>query len=100
MMSLLSATSHANGLAAGQKNASELLSNVSTMGTDFEVAEECSRYSECSTYEAVYGPLVFDIEYRAQDYQTGCTQHAEISIILRDLDLSPAGTSSYVYQGC
>ncbi len=100
MMALLSSTSHTNGLAVGQKNATELLGSASTMGTDFEVAEECNRYSECDSYKAVYGNLVFDIEYRTQDFQTGCSQHPELSIILRDIDLSPAGSTGYVYQGC
>jgi hypothetical protein len=70
------------------------------MGTDFEVAEECSRYNECGSYQAVYGNLVFDIEYRTQDFQSGCSQHPELSIILRDIDLSPASAAGYVYQGC
>jgi len=99
-MALLSAAAHSAGLAIAQKNSVELLGNAATMGTDFAVAEECNRYSECTEYQAVYGNLVFVIEYRQQDFQTGCTQHPELSIVLRDLNVSPAGSSGYVYQGC
>jgi hypothetical protein len=99
-MALLSATAHQNGLAIAQKNSSELLGSAGAMGTDFAVVEECNRYSECDTYTAVYGNLVFVIEYRAQDFQVGCSAYPELSIVLRDLDVSTPSSSSYVYQGC
>ena len=100
MMALLSATAHANGLALAQKNSTELLGNVAEMGTDFAIAEECNRYDECADYQAVYGNLVFDVEYQSQDFQKGCTDHPELSIVLRDPNVSPAGLPGYVYQGC
>lgn len=99
-MALLSAVAHANGLAVGQKNSVELLGNAGEMGTDFAVAEECNRYSECDAYQAVYGNRVFVIEYRSQDFQAGCTNHPELSIVLRDLDVSTPASSTYVYDGC
>ena len=99
-MAQLSAAAHANGLAIAQKNSSELLGSVGAMGTDFAVVEECNRYSECDTYTAAYGNLVFIIEYRAQDFQTGCSKYPQLSIVLRDLNVSTPGSSSYVYQGC
>jgi hypothetical protein len=99
-MALLSAGAHANGLAVGQKNSVELLGNASEMGTDFAVAEECNRYNECDAYQTVYGNRVFVIEYRSQDFQTGCTNHPELSIVLRDLDVSTPTSSTYVYDGC
>jgi hypothetical protein len=99
-MALLSAIAHQNGLAIAQKNSSELVGSVAAMGTDFAVVEECNRYSECDTYTAVYGNLVFIIEYRTQDFQAGCNKYPELSIVLRDLDVSTPSSSSYVYQGC
>ena len=99
-MALLSAVAHQNCLAIAQKNSSELVGSKAAMGTDFAVVEECNRYSECGTYTAVYGNLVFIIEYRAQDFQVGCTTYPELSIVLRDLNVSTPSSSSYVYQGC
>jgi hypothetical protein len=99
-MALLSSTAHQNGLAIAQKNSSELLGSVATMGTDFAVVEECNRYSECDTFKSAYGNLVFIVEYRLQDFQTGCSKYPELSIVLRDVNVSTPGSSSYVYQGC
>ena len=99
-MALLSAIAHQNGLAIAQKNSSELVGSAAAMGTDFAVVEECNRYSECDTYTAVYGNLVFIIEYRTQDFQVGCSTYPELSIVLRDLNVSTPSSSSYVYQGC
>jgi hypothetical protein len=100
MMALLSAVAHSNGLAIAQKNSSELLPNVETMGTDFAVVEECNRYSECDSYQAAYGNLLFLIEYRQQDFTKGCSDYPNLSIVLRDLNVSPVGSAGYVYQGC
>jgi hypothetical protein len=99
-MALLSSAAHASGLAIAQKNSGELLGSISSMGTDFAVVEECNRYSECDQFQAAYGNLVFIIEYRQQDFQKGCTAYPELSIVLRDLNVSSPGSSGYVYQGC
>ncbi|HEY5958134.1 MAG TPA: endo alpha-1,4 polygalactosaminidase [Polyangiaceae bacterium] len=99
-MTLLSNAAHTSGLAIAQKNSSELLGSVATMKTDFAVVEECNRYSECDQYQAAYGNLVFIIEYRQQDFQKGCSAYPELSIVLRNLDVSAPGSSGYVYQGC
>jgi len=99
-MQLLASAAHAHGLAIAQKNSSDLLDRVAQLGTDFAVAEECNRYDECADYQAAYGNLVFVIGYRPQDFQKGCTNFPELSIVLRDLDVSTPGSSSYVYQGC
>jgi hypothetical protein len=100
LMALLSTMAHQNGLAISQKNASDLLGSVAMMGTDFAVVEECNRYSECEAYTAAYGNLVFIVEYRQQDFQTGCTKYPQLSIVLRDLELSTPASGGYVYQGC
>lgn len=99
-MKLLSDVGHQAGLAMGQKNSTELVSKAKDMGTDFAVAEECNRYSECGDYKAGYGDLVFVIEYRDQDFTAGCKAYPELSIVRRDVDVSKPGSASYVYQGC
>ncbi|MCP5066366.1 MAG: endo alpha-1,4 polygalactosaminidase [bacterium] len=99
-MSLLSATAHGAEIAIAQKNSTEIADRQAEMGTDFVVAEECNRWSECDDYKAVYGDLVFVIEYRQQDFDAGCSGYPELSIVLRDLNLVTPGNGSYVYDGC
>jgi Glycoside-hydrolase family GH114 len=99
-MKLISDVGHKAGLAMGQKNSTELLGDRSAMGTDFAVAEECNRYSECGDYQAVYGDLVFIIEYRDQDFTAGCKDFPGLSIVRRDVNVSTPGSASYVYKGC
>jgi len=99
-MQLLAGTAHLAGLAIAQKNSTELLPRRAEMGTDFAVAEECNRYSECGDYSDAYGDLVFVIEYRQQDFDIGCTEHENLSIVLRDLDLVDPSSGAYVYDGC
>jgi hypothetical protein len=100
LMKTLSEVAHTSNLAIAQKNSTELLGRASELGTDFAVAEECNRWGECADYQAVYGNLVFIIEYRTQDFTKGCTDYPELSIVLRDLDVSIPSSSNYVYDGC
>lgn len=99
-MALLSGVAHSSGLAIAQKNSSELLGSVTAMQTDFAIVEECNRYSECDQYQAAYGNRIFIIEYRQTDFQKGCSSYPELSIVLRDRNVSAPGGSGYVYQGC
>jgi len=99
-MSLFVAAGHAEGLAMAQKNSAELVSRRAEIGTDFVVAEECNRYSECDVYTAEYGDAVLVIEYRQADFDTGCTDFPDLSIVLRDLELTTPSSGSYVYDGC
>lgn len=99
-MAELSKVAHTTGLAIAQKNSSELLTAKAQMATDFAVVEECNRYSECGDYQAAYGNLVFIIEYRAQDFQAGCSAYPELSIVLRDRNVSTPTSAAYVYEGC
>jgi len=99
-MSLLSQTAHAAGMAIAQKNSAEIVDRREELGTDFVVAEECNRWDECQVYMDVYGDAVLVIEYRMQDFDAGCSAYPELSIVLRDLDLVPAGDPSYVFDGC
>jgi len=99
-MKLLSDVGHQAGLAMGQKNSTELVGSAKSMGTDFAVAEECNRYSECGDYKAGYGDLVFVIEYRDQDFDAGCKAFPELSIVRRDVNVTTPGSATYVYKGC
>jgi len=98
-MALLSARAHAAGLPIAQKNSTDVLGRREEMGTDFAVAEECNRYDECGDYTAVYGDQVYVIEYRRSDFDAGCRDFPDLSIVLRDLDLVAPGPG-YVYDGC
>ena len=50
--------------------------------------------------QAYYDNLVFVIEYRGQDFDQGCSEFPELSIVLRDLNLTTPSASSYVFDGC
>ncbi|HEY8302259.1 MAG TPA: endo alpha-1,4 polygalactosaminidase [Jatrophihabitans sp.] len=102
LASLLARHAHADGLAIGQKNTVE----VSRAGRkqvhfDFAIAEECQRYHECGGYRRWYGSRVYEIEYRRRDFRAACSGHrGTMSIILRDLDVTPRGNPHYVYRHC
>lgn len=87
--------------AEEQKNSTELLDRRAAMGTDFAIAEECSRYNECVDYIDAYGPKVLMIEYRPQDFSEGCAAFGSTyAIVLRDLDLVTPSDNGYVFDGC
>lgn len=102
---LLVADAHAKGLAAAQKNTVELTADeaLGQIGFDFAIAEECGRWRECGGYRALYGNLVFVIEYRAKDFKKDCGNkklRKALSIVLRDIDVTTPGSKSYVYRAC
>jgi hypothetical protein len=99
-MHLLSSAAHAQGLAIAQKNASEIVGRRTEMGTDFVVSEECAHYDECDVYMRAYGKHVLLIEYVSKDFDTACSKYPDYSVVLRDRDLVPKGSSGYVYRGC
>jgi hypothetical protein len=99
-MRLFSDASHARGMPAAQKNSAELVGRKAELGTDFVVAEECNRYSECDVYTGAYGDHVIVIEYRRVDFDAGCAAFPGLSIVLRDVDLVPMGSAGYVFDGC
>jgi len=99
-MRLFSDIAHAEGLAIAQKNSSELVPRRAELGTDFVVAEECNRYSECDTYTASYGQHVLAIEYRRADFDVGCAAFPNLSIVLRDRNLVTPDQGAYVFRGC
>lgn len=102
---LLVADAHALGLAAAQKNTVELTASEAReqIGFDFAIAEECGRWKECGGYRALYGDLVFVIEYRLKDYKKDCKKkklRKALSIVLRDIDVTTPESKSYVYRAC
>jgi hypothetical protein len=87
---------HRHGLAAAQKNTVEL--NGRKIGFDFAIAEECGRWRECAGYKRMYGQHVLAIEYRRRDLRRTCKVFR--SVVLRDLDVVPAGEPGYRFARC
>lgn len=99
-MRLFADRADAKGLPIAQKNSAELVGQRTAMGTDFAIAEECNRYSECDVYTGAYGEHVLVIEYRRRDFDAGCSAFPGLSIVLRDLELVSAGSGGYVFDDC
>ncbi|WP_420031710.1 endo alpha-1,4 polygalactosaminidase [Streptomyces sp. cg28] len=98
---LLADRAHAAGLAVGQKNTAELLPKRSAVGFDFAVSEECGSYDECGAYAKAYDDRVFAVEYRAADFARACRTYGKrLSLVLRDVDVRPAGAKGYVRRTC
>lgn len=99
-MRAMSDAAHARSLPIAQKNSAELVPRKAELGTDFVVAEECNEFDECQDYRDAYGDHVFVIEYGRTAFDAGCAAFPDLSIVLRDLDLVPAGSPGYVFDGC
>ncbi|TCO54833.1 endo alpha-1,4 polygalactosaminidase [Actinocrispum wychmicini] len=97
---------HGKGLAVAQKNTNSEFgtSGRTEVGFNFAIAEECGFYGECGEYAAAYGNNYFEIEYtdeNAAKFRAACRDHgATVSIIRRDRDVVPRGTSGYHYELC
>lgn len=114
---------HAEGLAIAQKNTAgddgygttgnRFVGTDPPQGFDFAIAEECGVYGECEAYTAVYGDLVYEIEYTDDNppvtrdgatrtvFAWACLDRgASISVLLRDRDLVPAGDPAYHVETC
>ncbi len=102
---LLVARAHQDGLAAGQKNTSELgRLGPDRIGFDFAVSEECDQFSECAAYTKVYGDHVIDIEYGDElrrPFAAVCAARSTPALtILRDRELVARGQDGYLFQHC
>jgi hypothetical protein len=97
---LLTDLVHGLGMRAGQKNAVELVDRKAAMGTDFAMVEECNRYRECEPYLKAYGTQVLMLEFRRQDFDVGCSTYPNFSVIMRDVQLTRAGSNGYVFESC
>ncbi|WP_186779961.1 endo alpha-1,4 polygalactosaminidase [Streptomyces salinarius] len=101
LIRLLAERAHSDGLAIGQKNTIELAPNREENGLDFAVAEECGEWDECGDYTAAFGDRVIVVEYTAKGLSKACAGFGdELSIVRRDLDVSPEGSSGYVRETC
>ncbi|MBI4883615.1 MAG: endo alpha-1,4 polygalactosaminidase [Actinobacteria bacterium] len=96
----LSDRAHEVGMAIGQKNSAELVSRRAETAFDFAVVEQCNKYDECAQFTAGYGDVVFIIEYEREDFERGCVAYPQLSIVLRDLELSAAGAPGYLNESC
>ncbi|HEV7951034.1 MAG TPA: endo alpha-1,4 polygalactosaminidase [Glaciihabitans sp.] len=102
---LLVARADKAGLAIGQKNGADFTKiGKNKIGFDFAVTEECQVYKECKAYTDVYGTQVYEVEYTdngSKAYPAACKARGKtVSVIYRDRDLVPRGTSGYVYKFC
>jgi hypothetical protein len=102
---LLVARAHRVGLAAGQKNTSELgRIGPDTIRFDFVVSEECDQFSECAAYTKVYGKHVIDIEYgdelRRPFAEVCAAKSTPTLTVLRDRNLFASGQDGYLYRHC
>lgn len=94
---------HALGLAAAQKNTSQLGAEISlgVIGFDFVVIEECGVYDECLDYADIFGDNMIVIEYTDEGFATACeTVGDRVSVVLRDVDVSAPGSETYVFDTC
>jgi len=99
--SLLAKRAHADGLAIAQKNAAGATMLGKKSGLDFAIAEECGRWQECQRYRKAYGNQVYVIEYREQDFEYSCKRWGDkLSIVYRNLMVTPPGSKRYVYRAC
>lgn len=100
-LKLLIARAHTQGLAIGQKNTAELGTSGKKAGLDFAIVEECGTYDECGDFTDVYGAHVIAIEYTKAGFQRACkASGASISVVRRNVDVSPRGSRGYVYGAC
>ncbi|MFC8124002.1 endo alpha-1,4 polygalactosaminidase [Streptomyces sp. NPDC057302] len=100
-VALLSARAHEQGLAAAQKNTPQLAGERERTGLDFAVAEECGAYDECGDYTEAFGDDVLVIEYTDDGLRKACAGWGDrLSVVRRDVDVSPAGSSGYVRRTC
>lgn len=102
---LLIARAHRLGLAIAQKNAAEISARGRRLGFDFAIAEECQAYTECGSYTSAYGREVIEIEYTDNggeaNFRRACRARGrEISIVLRDRGVTPAGRPGFIERRC
>ena len=100
---LITDRAHALGLAVAQKNGLDLNRREARrrIGFDFAIAEECGRYRECGDYRALFGNRVIVIEYRRRDFRRACKAVGKkLSVVLRDVNVTRPGSSSYRYAAC
>ena len=94
---------HSVGLAVGQKNTPQLgaETSIDVVGFDFAIAEECGYFDECESYTDVFGDDVIVIEYTEEGFRCACDSvGADVSVVLRDVDVTVPGSETYLYDSC
>lgn len=95
---------HANGLAAGQKNASEMAAAGRRLGFDFAITEECAAWEECGLFTEQYGQRVLQVEYpeglRGSFADLCSSPDRAERAILRDRALAPSGETGHLLLAC
>ena len=100
---VLTKRAHLLGLAVAQKNTLQLTRHQSRdrIGFDFAIAEECGRYRECEGFRERFGNHVIDIEYRRRDFRWSCAHVGkQLSVVLRDVNVTRPGSRTYRYAAC
>lgn len=100
---MLTDHAHGKGLAVAQKNTPQLgrANSLTVVGFDFAIAEECGFYRECPDYTGVFGRNLIVIEYTNAGFTRACNKvGATVSVVRRDVDVTPPGSGSYKYQAC
>jgi hypothetical protein len=65
------------------------------------VVEECGQNNECDTFTAAFGDHIVVVEYTATGLANACANWgSKLSIVQRDVGVSPAGSSGYVRRAC
>ena len=87
-----------------QKNGADLGPRGRQAGFDFAIVESCQVWDECGAYIEQYGDHVLAIEYTDTDrrhFEAACASYgANISVILRDRNLTTPAEAAYLYQAC
>jgi len=100
-MKLLSVHAHEKGLAIAQKNTLELVSDRASVGLDFAVVEQCSEWNECGNFAEAFDNNVLVVEYTKKGLSAVCSGYSSsLSIVRRDMQVVPKGTSGYLRQTC
>jgi hypothetical protein len=55
---------------------------------------------ECEPYLNAYGTQVLMLEFRQQDFDVACSSYPNVSVIMRDVQLTRSGGNGYVFQSC
>ncbi|MER6081514.1 endo alpha-1,4 polygalactosaminidase [Streptomyces sp. NPDC001833] len=98
---LLARHAHSRHLAIAQKNTLELAKDRKRVGLDFAVVEECGHYDECGSYVGAFGDHVIVVEYTEKGLRKACAGWGDrISVVRRDLDVTPAGHDGYLRETC
>jgi ABC-type sugar transport system ATPase subunit len=87
----------------GQKHTPQLgaAASLDVIGFDFVIAEECGFYDECPAYTEVFGANVIAIEYTEEGFAAACDVVGdEVSVVVRDVDVTTPDSETYVYDTC